>query len=335
VSIRVYLWLNFFRIKEFDMKRQIITIVSVFSFIFAAAIASSAQLRLPRPSQWSSVTQTIGTTDITINYSRPAVKGRAIFGDVSAADNYVKGEATLDDQNKRPKDMVIVPYRHVWRTGANEATQFITSDDLLINGQKLPAGKYSLHTVPGKDEWTIIFNSDAGQWGSFDYDAAKDVLRVKTKPEWLSDNQELLAYSFDPVTDNNATVNIRWEKVRVPFTVQVDVVSTTMAHAREAVSAAKADDWRTPFNAGQYAKQNKFDEDAGKWFDQSLKALDASIAAKETFQNLSAKANVLFVSGKKDEAFAVAQKAIDRGKADKVDTAAFEKRIADLKAGKM
>jgi len=317
------------------MKRQIITIVSVFSFIFAAAIASSAQLRLPRPSQWSSVTQTIGTTDITINYSRPAVKGRAIFGDVSAADNYVKGEATLDDQNKRPKDMVIVPYRHVWRTGANEATQFITSDDLLINGQKLPAGKYSLHTVPGKDEWTIIFNSDAGQWGSFDYDAAKDVLRVKTKPEWLSDNQELLAYSFDPVTDNNATVNIRWEKVRVPFTIQVDVVGSTLARAKKAVAEAKPDDYRTPLNAAGYARQNKDMTDAAAWLDAALKAVDVSIAAKPTFQNLSAKTNILLNAGKKDEAFATADKAIAQGKADKVDTAAFEKRIADLKAGKM
>jgi hypothetical protein len=317
------------------MKRQIITIVSVFSFIFAVAIASSAQLRLPRPSQWSSVTQTIGTTDITINYSRPAVKGRAIFGDVSAADNYVKGEATLDDQNKRPKDMVIVPYGHVWRTGANEATQFITSDDLLINGQKLPAGKYSLHTVPGKDEWTIIFNSDAGQWGSFDYDAAKDVLRVKTKPEWLSDNQELLAYSFDPVTDNNATVNIRWEKVRVPFTIQVDVVGSTLARAKKAVAEAKPDDYRTPLNAAGYARQNKDMTDAAAWLDAALKAVDVSIAAKPTFQNLSAKTNILLNAGKKDEAFATADKAIAQGKADKVDTAAFEKRIADLKAGKM
>ena len=129
--------------------RQIISIVSVFLFALTFVAISNAQLRLPRPSQGSSVTQTIGVTDITINYSRPAVKGRPIFGDVSAADNYVKGEATLDDQYKRAKDMVIVPYGHVWRTGANDATQFFVTDDVMINGQKLPAGKYSLHTIPG------------------------------------------------------------------------------------------------------------------------------------------------------------------------------------------
>jgi hypothetical protein len=321
--------------KEFDMKRQIISMISIIAFVTAFAIAADAQLRLPRPSQWSSVTQTIGVSDITINYSRPAVKGRAIFGDVSTTDNYVKGEATLDDQNKRPKDMVIVPYGHVWRTGANEATQFITTDDILVNGQKLAAGKYSLHTVPGKDEWTIIFNSDAGQWGSFDYDESKDVLRVKTKPQWLADEQELLAYSFDPVTDNSATVNIRWEKVRVPFTVQVDVVGSALARAKKAVAEAKPDDYRTPLNAAGYARQNKDMTEAGAWLDAALKAVDVSIAAKPTFQNLSARANILFNAGKKEEAFAAADKAIAQGKADKVDTAAFEKRIADLKAGKM
>ena len=317
------------------MRRQIISIVSLFVFSAAIVAAADAQLKLPRPSQGSSVTQTIGVTDITINYSRPAVKGRPIFGEVSATDNYVKGEATLDDQYKRPKDMVIVPYGHLWRTGANDATQFFVTDDVLINGQKLPAGKYSLHTIPGKDEWTIIFNSDYGQWGSFNYDASKDVLRVKTKPQWTTDSQELLGFSFDPVTDNTATVNIRWEKARVPFTVQVDVVATTLAKARKAVAEAKPDDWRTPFNAAGYAKQNNSMTDAEAFINAALKAVDVSIATKPTFQNLVGKTNILLNYGKKDEAFAVADKAIAQGKADKADTAAFEKRIADLKAGKL
>jgi len=317
------------------MRRFLLSCVSIFVLIAAASMVANAQLRLPRPSQGASVTQTIGVTDITINYSRPAVKGRAIFGDVSSADNYVKGDATLDDQNKRPKDMVIVPYGHVWRTGANEATQFITTDDVLINGQKLAAGKYSLHTIPGKDEWTVIFNSDAGQWGSFDYNASKDVLRVKTKPQWLSDSQEYLGYSFDAGTDNSTTVNIRWEKVRVPFTVEVDVVATTLDHARKAVASAKADDWRTPFQAAGYARQNKDMDDAKQWVEAALKAVDTAIAAKPTFQNLAAKTNILIAAGRKDEALAVADKAITQGKTDKVDTAAFEKRIADFKAGKM
>jgi len=318
-----------------QFKRFSFTLIAVCAVLFAVTNAS-AQLRLPRPSQYASVTQTIGVTDITITYSRPPVKGRTIFADAPASmAARAKGEATLDNQNERVKGEPIVPYGHVWRTGANEATQFVITDDVTINGQKLVAGSYSLHTVPGKDEWTIVFNGTANQWGSFNYDPAKDTLRVKAKPQWVSENQEWLAFSIDPANDNSATVNIRWEKVAVPFTVAVDVVATTLAKARVSVAAAKPDDWRTPFQAAGFANQNGDKDDAAKWFDQSLKVLDAAIANKATFQNLSAKANVLIQGGRKDEGLAVADKAIAQGKADKVDTAAFEKRIADLKAGKM
>src|SRR6266566_6454771 len=225
--------------------------------VFLLLVLSSTQYALaqsptcvPRPSQKASVMQKIGVTEITINYSRPGVKGRTIWGDPLPEQANVKGEATLDNQNVRPKDAPIVPWGHVWRTGANEATQFVCTDDVLINGQKLAAGSYSLHTIPTKDEWTIVFNGTANQWGSFDYDPAKDTLRVKVKPQMVADNQEWLMYSFDPVTDNSAQVNIRWEKVSVPFTVEVkDVTALTLQKARAAVAAAKADDWRTPFQA--------------------------------------------------------------------------------------
>ncbi len=298
-------------------------------FMLCAAAYVSAQVRVPRPSQKASVMQTIGVTDITITYSRPGVKGRTIWGDALPEQANVKGEATLDNQNTRPKGAPIVPWGHVWRAGANEATTFVVTDDVLINGQKLPAGSYSLHTIPTKDEWTIVFNGTANQWGSFNYDQAKDTLRVKAKPQIVADNQEWLIYTIDPVTDNSAQVNIRWEKVRVPFTVEVkDVTALALEKARAAVAAAKPDDWRTPLQAASYALQNKDNEEGMAWLDQSIKV-------KETFQNLSAKAQALFAAGKKDEAFTVAEKAIERGKADKVDTAAFEKRVADMKAGKM
>lgn len=316
-----------------SLSKRFAVLTAVLSVLFLS-IAAAAQLRLPRPSQGASVTQTIGVTDVTISYSRPGVRGRKIWGD-APADAYAKGEATLDDQNKRPAGMVIVPYGHMWRTGANEATQFVVTDDVTINGQRLAAGSYSLHTIPGKDEWTIVFNGQANQWGSFNYDPAKDTLRVKVRPQWVNDNQEWLMFSFDPVTENSATVNIRWEKVRVPFTVEVNVPAVALAKARTAVAAAKPDDWRTPFNAANYAKQNKSDADAAAWFAQALKAADTSIANKETFANLSAKANILLALGRKTEALAVADKAIERGKADKADTAAFEKRVADIRAGKI
>ena len=204
----------------------------------------------------------------------------------------------------------------------------------MVNGQKLAAGSYSLHTIPGKNEWTIVFNGTSNQWGSFNYDPAKDTLRVKVKPEKVKKNQEWLMFSFDPLTENSATVNICWEKVRVPFTVSVDVIATSIAKSRAIIAAAKADDWRMRFNAGNYAMQNKANEDGMLWLNQSLNILDPMIAAKPTFQNLAGKFNVLLAMGRKDEALTIADKAIAQGKADKADTAAFEKRIADIKAGK-
>ena len=295
------------------------------------AVSVFAQVDTPRPSPKASVTQRIGVTDITITYSRPAVKARKIWGDPLPEQAATKGEATLDNQNERPKAAAIVPWGHVWRTGANEATQFVITDDVLINGQKLAAGSYSLHTIPTKDEWTIVFNGTANQWGSFNYDPAKDTLRVKAKPQWVNDNQEWLAFTFDPVGDDSAQVNIRWEKISVPFTVKVpDVAATTMAKLKSTVGSAKPDDWRTPMQAGNYLLNNQDPADDA----QGMAWLDQSIKVKETFQNLANKSVALYKAGKKEEAFALAEQAIQRGKADKVDTAAFEKRLADMKAGK-
>ncbi len=295
-----------------------------------AVLAQAPAVRTPRPSQKASVMQTIGVTDVTITYSRPGVKGRKIWGDPPP--ELAAGTATLDNQNTRPKDMVIVPYGHVWRTGANEATQFEVSDEVLINGQKLPAGSYSLHTIPGKDEWTIVFNGTANQWGSFNYDEKKDTLRVKAKPESLTENQEWLMYSFDPVTDNSARVNIRWEKLRVPFTVEVkDVKALTLTKLRAAVAGAKPDDWRTPLQAANYVflSEDKMDPtEAIGWLEQSIKV-------KETFGNMYSKARLLASQGKTDEAVATGEKALVLGKEAKANTADLEKRLAEWKAKKM
>ena len=310
--------------------RRFYLLIAVVALAAFAAHNAVAQVRTPRPSQKASVTQTIGVTDVTITYSRPGVKGRRIWGDPLPSQE-AKGEATLDDQNVRPKDAPIVPWGHAWRTGANEATQFVVTDDVLINGQKLPAGSYSLHTIPNKDEWTIIFNSVANQWGSFDYDPTKDTLRVKAKAETMNDNQEWLAYSFDPVSENSAQVNIRWEKLRVPFKVEVpDVKALTLQKARAAVAAAKPDDWRTPFQAANYVLSSDDKTNAAEamgWLEQSIKV-------KETYQNLAAKARVFAAQGKTAEAIVLGEKAVVLGKEAKANTTNLEKNIAQWKAKK-
>jgi Protein of unknown function (DUF2911) len=306
-------------------------------FPFAAALAvvcaasnalAQSSLRLPRPSPKASVMQTIGVTDVTITYSRPGVKGRKIWGDPPAA--AAAGTGTLDGTPARPADTAVVPYGHVWRTGANEATLFRVTDDVLINGQPLAAGSYSLHTIPGRDEWTIIFNKDDGQWGSFNYDEKKDALRIKARPQPAADSQEWLAFQIDPASENSARVNILWEKLTVPFTVEVkDVAAVTLQKAREAVSAAKPDDWRTPLQAANYMLQNKLDlTQAMTWTEQSIKT-------QENFNNIGLKARILAAQGKTAEAVVAGQKALELGRAAKADEralAAFEKTVAEWKA---
>lgn len=305
--------------------------VTTLAFTLTSAVYAQQppiQVKPIRPSQKASVMQTFGVTDITITYSRPGVKGRTIFADAPASmEERAKGEATLDNQNERKPGEPIVPYNHLWRAGANEATLFQVTDDVIINGQPLKAGSYSLHTIPGKDEWTIIFNSDPGQWGSFNYDSKKDVLRVKTKPQ-SADNQEWLLYTIDPLDASSARVNIRWEKLTVPFTVAVKDVNALWRAKADAVIAAN------PTNE-QLTRQVALTYLGDKNYDEALKFIDQSIKVKETFQNLSSKANILWAAGKKDEALTVADAAIAKGKADKANTATFEKRVADMKAGKL
>ena len=316
-----------------SLKRfSLFTFAILFAITGAASVASAqqqVQIRPLRPSQKASVMQTVGVTDITITYSRPPVKGRTIFADAPATmEARAKGEATLDNQNERKAGEPIVPYGHVWRAGANEATMFVVTDDVLINGQPLKAGTYSLHTVPGKEEWTIIFNNDAGQWGSFTYDDKKDALRVKTKPQMASESQEWLEYTFDPITENTAQVNIRWEKMRVPFTVEVKDVKALWFAKANALIAANPTNEVLPLQVANTLA-------ADKRYDEALKFIDQSIKVKETFRNLSAKANILWAAGKKAEALAAGDAAIAKGKADKADTASFEKRVAGWKTGTM
>jgi tetratricopeptide (TPR) repeat protein len=311
-------------------KRLTIFSLAAFSILgatLATAQQPQAQYKPIYPSQKASVMQTIGVTDVTITYSRPAIKGRTIFADAPATmEARAKGDATLDNQNERKPGEPIVPYNHVWRAGANDATVFQVTDDVLINGQPLKAGTYSLSAIPGKDEWTIIFNNDYGQWGAFAYDAKKDALRVKAKPQPVAQSQELLAYNFDPVTANTATANLRWEKVNVPFTVEVKDVKAVWRARTDALIAANPTNEVFPLQAASTFAADK------NW-DEALKYIDQSLKTKPTFRGLSSKANILHNAGRNEEALAAAEQAIAKGKADGVDTATFEKRVAGWKSG--
>ena len=173
--------------------KKIITVFSVFSMLIGPGILK-AQDPSQRPSPAATATGSIGKTTVTINYSQPGVKGRKIWGE-------------------------LVPYGKVWRTGANEATTFEVSTDVMIEGKKLAAGKYSFFTIPGKDEWTLIFNKVAEQWGAFEYNETEDALRVTVKPQ-SNEFQEWMAFTINKTGDKSAIVNLEWEKLKIPFKVE-------------------------------------------------------------------------------------------------------------------
>jgi hypothetical protein len=157
-----------------------------------------AQDKKPRISPKAGVSQIVGLTDVSISYSRPGVKGREIWGG-------------------------LVPYSKVWRAGADEATKFTFSTDVMIEGKKLPAGSYSFFAIPEKQGWTLIFNKVADQWGAYEYNEAEDAIRFSVKPVKSNSPQEWLIYEFTDMKTNSATINLKWENLRVPFRIEVKI----------------------------------------------------------------------------------------------------------------
>ncbi len=280
--------------------RKALLFITFLATTFAFAQQTPPAVKYPRVSQKASLMQTIGTTDMTITWSRPGVKGRKIWG-------------------------ALVPYGQVWRTGANEATTIAFSDEVSINGQKLPAGTYSLHTIPGEKEWTLIFNSVANQWGSYSYDQTKDTLRVKAMPTAASFT-EWLTFEAPVVSTDQATVSLRWENIAVPFIVNANTTQKVMAAATKAVADAKSDDLRTPLAAASFAFDNGMMAEAEKWSEASLKA-------GESMNNLWLKARILLKQGKKADAIAAAEKALaKKTEKDSADLAAeIRKQIDEWK----
>lgn len=254
------------------------------------------QLRLPRPSPNSTLTQTVGLTDITIRYSRPGVKGRQIWG-------------------------ALVPYDTIWRTGANEATTINFSDDVLINGQKLAKGTYALFTIPSKDQWQIVFNSQAEQWGAFNHDKSKDALTVTAKPE-KSEYREWMEFEIPEMNTDTAKIVMRWENLAVPFTVDTMSTEHAMAAAKKAVAGIDNTRWQLPLSAADFAFQNGKMDEAKAWLDQAL-------AVKENTRTLWLKARMEQKEGKKSEAKKDADAALAKAtEADKDFAAEIRKQAA-------
>jgi len=239
--------------------------------VLLVALPVTAQLTLPRTSQSASVTQTIGTTNITIDYHRPGVKGRAIWGS-------------------------LVPFDTPWRMGANEATSISFSDAVMIDGKEVPAGKYSFFAIPGQSMWTLILNKDPDQFGAFGYDPAKDQLRVSVRPV-AAPHTEWMRFTIEPVSPTSAIVALEWEKVSVPMKVEVDVPRIVWKNVDSTLTS-------------NYDQAAMWALDSNDRLDQGLIWADQSLAKGENMFNLWTKARLLQKKGRSREGVPLMQKAL-------------------------
>jgi len=243
--------------------------------------AQSTVLDLPRQSQHALLTQRVGITDITVNYHRPLVAGRKVWG-------------------------TLVPYGQVWRAGANENTIIQVSDPVTVEGKPLAKGVYGLHMIPNENEWTVIFSRVSSAWGSFSYDQKEDALRVNVKPQ-PTDFHEALTYDFDDIKPNATTLTMRWEKIAVPVKFEVnthDNVAQSLHTQLRGLPQYTFEGWD---DAANYLLAEKYD------LEEALKYSDRSIGVEERFDNLMTKAQILDALNRPQEAAAIRSKAFPMG----------------------
>ncbi|WP_177233605.1 DUF2911 domain-containing protein [Stigmatella erecta] len=246
-----------------------------------AASPALAQLALPPASPSSKVTQVVGLTEISVDYASPAVKGRKIWGG-------------------------LVPWDQVWRTGANAATKITFGNDVTFGGKPVPAGTYAVVTIPTEKGWTVVLNKELGLFGGGkSYDAKDDVVRVSATVSEIP-ARERLTFLFSNTTDDQTSLDLEWEKLRVSVPVQVK----TAELAQQNIKAAVENSWRSLANAGRYVA------DSSKDYPTALKYLDNSLAIQSHWYNNWLKADVLARSGKYAEARKFAQTSWDLGQKD-------------------
>ena len=272
----------------------------------APAPAKPAPVRLKpwRVSPACTITQDVGIDQIKLSFSRPAVKGRKIWGG-------------------------LVPYGEVWRAGANAATVLTLSHAAKVAGKDVPAGSYAFFAIPGEKQWTLILNKKADQWGAYDYKAADDLMRWEVTPA-QGPYEEWLDYRLRPTAPGIVEVELAWEHLRVAFPVAMDVKASYWAQLEDTLKRAPTTDWVPWYQAAAYCQSQGIEpQKAQAWIETSLKA-------GESFWNHETAARIYRDAKRMPEALAHLQKAIDlsRGKAPKEYTENLEKELADWKRGR-
>jgi len=263
-----------------NSKARYASLLFVFGWVFATGLfAQSPKVDFPQASPTATLKQHIGLTDIEITYSRPSVKGRKIYGG-------------------------LVPYGEVWRTGANASTKISFSTPVKLNGHEVPAGKYSLFTIPGEDEWTIIISKNTNSFGAFGYKPDEDLLRFKIAPKKLTDTSiETFVIEFNHIRDDSAVLNLVWEKTIVPINLEFDVVSKVVPQIDAAMASTNKPQAQFYFQAATFYFNHDLD------MKKALAWLDTGLADKPkiAYELLNLKAKILAKQGDKDGAIAVAK----------------------------
>lgn len=249
-------------------------------------LKTNAQARIPGASTTQTLTQDFGLGKIIITYSRPNVKGRKIFGGLQ-------------------------PYGEVWRTGANAATTITFTENVIVEGNKVPAGEYGLFSIPGESEWTIILNKTYKQWGAYEYKQADDLLRFKVKPITMAWSMESFTIQFANVGAQSAELDLMWDKTIVPIHFATDDDAQVMLNID---TLMQKDPKRNAFGAIQYYYDNNKDmKKALAW------ALDAEKSDPTAPYYVLWEARVRLKMGDKKGAIAAAQRGVDLAKAGKND----------------
>jgi hypothetical protein len=246
----------------------------------AATIATAASaMEFPAPSPGSTLKQRVGLTDIEVVYSRPGVKGRQIFGGLES-------------------------YGKVWRTGANASTKITFSTPVKFGGADVPAGTYALYSIPGEQEWTVILSKKTDLWGSFGYNPADDLVRVKVKPVTMADFVETFRIDINEIRDSSAVLRLEWQKTSVPVRIDVDFERQLVAEIEATMSGSDA---KKPYHQ---AAQFYFDH--GQDLAKARTWIDAAIAENpNAYWSLHLQAKILAKLGDKAGAIAAAKKSIE------------------------
>jgi hypothetical protein len=244
--------------------------------------AQTPKVDFPAASPACTLKQRVGLTDIEIDYSRPGVKGRTIFGG-------------------------IVPYDQVWRTGANNATKITFSTPVKLDGHDIPAGTYALFTIPGEDEWTIIINKNANQWGSFQYDEKADLVRFKVTPVEIAEQIEAFTIEFNRIRDESAVINLVWDHTVVPIKLEIGLTDKLVPQIEAAMSSpGKKSD-------GFYFQAATFYYDHDQDLTKALAWVNTGLAdnPRIAFEMLHLKAQILAKQGDKAGAIAAAKQSTE------------------------